>query len=86
MKPLSDFLSGCIFMAFLVASLYFFKFWRQANDRLFLAFAMAFALLGVERTLLVFVSAGNESLPYVYVIRLAAFCLIIAGIIGKNRR
>jgi hypothetical protein len=83
---ITQFLSGSLFMAFLVAGLYFLKFWRQAKDGLFLLFAMAFIMLGLERLVLAFVSADNETLPYVYLIRLAAFCLIILGIAGKNRR
>lgn len=86
MNILNHFLGGCIFLAILVASLFFLKFWRQTRDRLFLYFAIAFALLGVERLLIEFAAGGEEALSYVYVMRLAAFCLIIVGIITKNRR
>jgi hypothetical protein len=49
-------------------------------------FALAFALLGIERIVLAFGSVGGEVKPYVYLIRLLAFCLIIAAFIVKNRR
>jgi hypothetical protein len=83
---LNNFLSGCLFLGFLVASLFFFKFWRTAKDGLFLMFALAFALFGIERLLFTLFGEGNETQPYAYIIRLAAFCLIIAAIVGKNRR
>ena len=42
-----DFLSGAITLGFLVAALFFLRFWRRTRDNLFLAFAAAFALLGL---------------------------------------
>jgi len=81
---LNQFLFGCIFLGFLAASLFFLKFWRKTRDSLFLMFSLAFALLAVERVLLAFVFQGNEF--KVYLIRLAAFVVILVAIIQKNRK
>ena len=83
MKP---FLSGAIFMVCLTIALFFFRFWRRTSDRLFLAFGVAFLLLMVERIVLVAIDASHEFAPYVYLVRLLAFMLIIAAIVDKNRR
>lgn len=83
---LQPFLSGAISMACLVVSLFFFQFWRRTRDRLFIVFAAAFVLLMLERIILVTITASHEFAPFVYVVRLFAFLLIIAAIVDKNRR
>lgn len=80
------FIQGCICMGFLIASLFFFRFWKTSKDTLLFLFGTAFALLAVERVVLVLIPAGAETHPYAYALRLAAFALIIAGIVNKNRR
>lgn len=72
---------GCV-----AASLFFTRFWRKSNDPLFLMFAVAFGLLGVERLVLAFFTANDEFKPFVYLIRLAAFVVIILAIVNKNRK
>ena len=42
---LLDFLSGSVTFGFLLAALFFLRFWRRTRDGLFLAFATAFLLL-----------------------------------------
>ena len=42
-------LMGRLAMACAVAALFFLRFWRQTRDRLFALFAVAFAVLGVNR-------------------------------------
>lgn len=68
-----------------VAGLCFLRFWRDTRDRLFVFFAVAFWLLALSWMLLAFLSPNEETRPYVYAIRLAAFALIIAAIVDKNR-
>lgn len=82
---LFDFLSGAISFGFLVAALFFLRFWRRTRDRLFLAFAMAFALLGIGQAVQVLASIPQEDRSYIYLIRLAAFTLILVAIFRKNR-
>ena len=83
---LKAFLSGAISMACLTIALFFLRFWRQTGDRLFVVFAAAFGLLMVERLMLATVSASHELAPYIYVVRLLAFALIMAAVVDKNRR
>jgi hypothetical protein len=83
---LDQFLAGCAFLSLLVIALFFLKFWRQTRDRLFMFFAGAFLLLMTERFIRSAMSFEEDMQPYVYSVRLAAFVLIIAAIIDKNRR
>jgi hypothetical protein len=72
-------------MACFGVSVCFLRFWRQTSDRLFALFALAFALFGVNLLLLAVISRSDESRHLIYLIRLAAFLVIIAAIIDKNR-
>lgn len=83
---LKAFLSGAISMACLTIALFFLRFWRQTGDRLFVVFAAAFGLLMVERLMLATVSASHELAPYIYIVRLVAFALIMGAVVDKNRR
>lgn len=57
---LFDFLSGAITLGFLVAGLFFLRFWRRTHDRLFLAFAIAFALLGLGQAVQALANISQE--------------------------
>jgi hypothetical protein len=81
-----NFLSGAVTALFLVAGLFFLRFWKRTHDGLFLAFAWAFFLLGVGQGLLTLAVIPDEERSLLYLIRLAAFALILAAIIRKNRR
>ncbi|HEX8309878.1 MAG TPA: DUF5985 family protein [Chthoniobacteraceae bacterium] len=83
---MSHFLAGAASMASLIISLFFIRFWRKTRDRLFLFFAAAFALLMAERIIRSSLVIDTEVAPYVYIVRLIAFGLIIVAIIDKNRR
>jgi amino acid transporter len=78
--------SGAMVMGYLVAGLFFLRFWRDTRDRLFAIFAAAFALLAVQRLVLTLaVHDGDPGSAWIYAIRLVAFLLIIFAIIDKNR-
>ena len=79
------FLSGATAMGCAVVALFFLRYWRDTCDRLFIFFAIAFAVLGVNRAALALVHPAAESTPYFYVLRLAAFILIAYAVIDKNR-
>jgi hypothetical protein len=83
---LDPFLGGAISMGFLVAGLFFLRFWRTTRDRLFLFFAAAFFILMIERVVREVMEIRTEWVPYVYMIRLAAFILILVAVLDKNRR
>ena len=85
MIPIVGALQAVSGTAALVAGLCFLRFWRDTQDRLFAFFAGAFWLLSLSWLLLAFLSPTEETRPYVYAIRLAAFAMIIVAIIDKNR-
>ena len=72
-------------MAALGVAVFWVRFWRQTGDRFFAFMAVAFALFGVNLTLLAVINPEHESRHLIYLIRLAAFLVIIVGIIDKNR-
>lgn len=83
---LGAFLNGAITCGFLVASLFFARFWRRTRDGLFATFAAAFALLGLNQALLTLSGIPVEERSPLYLLRLAAFLLIIVAIVRKNAR
>ncbi len=84
MTSVVDFFSGALTLGFFVAAAFFLRFWRRTHDRLFLAFAAAFALLGLNQALAAFLGASDELTPYTYVLRVFGFVLILYAIIDKN--
>lgn len=82
---MADFLAGVICAGSLTAALFFLRFWRGSGDRLFALFALAFAMMGANRLLLTVLGEENEARTYAYLIRLAAFVVIIVAIVDKNR-
>jgi hypothetical protein len=83
---LFEFLSGAITMGFMVAGLFFLRFWNRTRETLFLAFAFAFWLLGLGQILLVFADTQVEERSWLYLLRLAAYSLILISICLKNRK
>ena len=79
-----DFVSGLITMGFIVAGLFFLRFWTRTRDGLFGAFALAFWLLAANQGIVAFLAIPREEQSWIYLLRLAAFCLIIAAILYKN--
>ena len=86
MPTLIDFLSGAVTFGFLVAGLFFLRFWKRTGDGLFVAFALAFWLLGLTQALLAFTDIPVEERSWLFLLRLAAFSLILISIWRKNRR
>lgn len=82
---LNQFLSGAITMGYVVAGLFFLRFWRQSHDRLFGFFALAFFILGGQRAALALSTQTNENTLGLYIVRLLAFVIILVAILDKNR-
>ncbi len=76
---------GAVIMGNIVASVFFLKFWRRTRDGLFLAFAAAFLLMGLVPLLTNLMQVPREEQSPFYLIRLAAFLIIIWAIIAKSR-
>lgn len=79
-----DFLSGAVTLAYVVASFYFVQFWRRTADRLFLAFALAFALLALNQVAVFWMGVEDERYNYAYILRVLGFVLILLAIVDKN--
>ena len=80
-----DFLSGAVALGFFVCALFFLRFWRRTRDTLFLAFALAFVLMGLGQSILALTNIPTEERGSIYLLRLAAFAVIIFAIVRKNR-
>jgi hypothetical protein len=78
------FFAGVVAMGFLIASLFFFRFWLRTRDGLFATFAAAFMLLAANQALAEFIELGRDELGWVWLLRVAAFTLIIIAIVRKN--
>jgi uncharacterized membrane protein HdeD (DUF308 family) len=83
---IEGFLLGVIVTASLVAAAFFWRFWRQTRDSLFLTFAVVFLIEGVNRMAFLLVDKPNEGSPAIYLVRLLAFLLLLGAIVAKNRR
>jgi zinc transporter ZupT len=79
-----SFVAGAIAMGFVVAALFFLRFWKRTHDKLFLAFAAAFALLALNQALPTLIEIPLEERSWVYLFRLAGFIILIVAILGKN--
>lgn len=78
--------SGAITMGYLVAGLFFLRFWFRTRDGLFAAFAAAFWLLALNQAVTTLSGVPREELSWIYLVRVAAFSLIIVAVVRKNVR
>ena len=83
MRP---FLLGALCMGCLLIGLYFLRSWRSTHDPLFAWFSIGFWAMSLNWLGLALIPVGSEGRHILYLLRLVAFVLIIAGIVGKNRR
>jgi hypothetical protein len=82
---LEGFLLGIIVTSSLAVGGFFLKFWRKTHDLLFLGFAAAFLIEGLNRLAFLWLDQPGEGNPVVYTIRLFSYLLILAAIVHKNR-
>lgn len=78
------FVSGLIAMGYTVAGVFFLRFWTRTRDRFFLIFAGAFWLMALNGGVIVWLNVPKEEQSWVYLLRLAAFVLIIGAVLAKN--
>ncbi len=69
-------LVGASVLASAAIALFFLCFWQQTRDRLFLIFALAFAVFAVNRILLSALDDQSEAQTAVYLARALTFALI----------
>ena len=79
-----EYVSGAVTLGYLVAALFFARFWKRTRDRLFVAFAVAFVLLAINQALAQWLGAADERVGYTYLLRVLGFVLILAAIVDKN--
>jgi hypothetical protein len=77
-------MTGMSGMGFLIAAVFFLRFWRRTGDRLFVTFAAAFVLLALNQILLGLPIIAREDQSLLYLPRVAAFALLIVAIVLKN--
>jgi hypothetical protein len=82
---MTAFIGGVITMGYVVAGLFFLRFWTRTRDGLFAAFALAFWLLAANQGLVAALGATREEQTWFYLLRLLAFIIIIGAVIAKNR-
>ena len=82
---IDGFLLGIIVTSTLVASCFFFRFWRRTRDWLFLGFALAFLIEGLNRASFLALDDPTGGNLAGYSIRLLSYLLILAAIASKNR-
>jgi hypothetical protein len=78
------FMLGLIVALCAVAAAFFLRFWRKTRDRVFFLFGVAFSVLAVNWGVLAF-TRKDELRTWVYVLRLAAFLVILVAVAEKNR-
>jgi membrane-associated PAP2 superfamily phosphatase len=78
--------AGATSIGYIVAALFFLKFWRRTRDSLFVSFAAAFVLMAINQAAPALFGIPDEMVSNVYLLRLAAFLLIIFAILRKNMK
>lgn len=81
---MEEFLYGVLTAANLVAAAFFLRFYIRTKQRLLLMFAFAFVLFAGNQAILGTEVAQLEEEANAYLLRLAGFILIIAGIVSTN--
>jgi hypothetical protein len=81
---MATFLSGMITAGFVVAAIFFFRFWRRTGDALFATFGISFLLFAVAQTSSVSFDFLHDDKTGVFVLRLIGFVLLLAAIARKN--
>ncbi|HEV3486639.1 MAG TPA: DUF5985 family protein [Vicinamibacterales bacterium] len=79
-------LSGALLACYAMIALFFLRFWTASRDRLFAMFAAAFGVLAIQRLALSLTRTTMEDQTVFYLLRLAAFVIILVAIVDKNRR
>jgi hypothetical protein len=78
------FVAGAMSAGFAMAGLFFLRFWWRTRDRLFAAFAIAFWLMALNQAVVGFSRHDHAENSAGYLLRLAAFALIIVAVLSKS--
>jgi membrane-associated PAP2 superfamily phosphatase len=80
------FVAGAMSAGYAMAGLFFLRFWWRTRDHLFAAFAIAFGLMALNQMVAGFSRHAHAENSVAYLLRLAAFALIILAVLNKNSR
>lgn len=78
------FLSGMVTAGYLVAALFFFRFWRRTKDSLFANFSIAFLLFASGQFGSIWFDGPHDDNTWIFLLRLAGFVLLLVAIVRKN--
>lgn len=90
----AEFIAGVAMLAFAASGVFFLKFWKASRNRFYALFSTSCFLLAAERITLILRkgfdqpirSEITEANSWVYLIRLAAFLILILAIWDQNRK
>jgi hypothetical protein len=82
----NQFMLGALAACFLAAAMFFARFFTRTRDRFFAFVSIAFAIMSTNQIALAMLGEDSEYHSWVYLVRLAAFVLILVAIYDKNRR
>ncbi len=84
MPNIVAFMGGLSVAGYAIAGVFFLSFWRKTRDSLFMVFALAFGLMTLNQAVPVILGIPREEQGGIYLLRAAAFILIIVAILAKN--
>ena len=83
---MSSFLLGALALGFFAGASFFVRFFVRTRDRVFAYFAAAFGIMSANQVALAVFGEASEYQSWLYLVRLAAFVVILYAIFDKNRR
>ena len=79
-----DFLTGVVTAGFLIAALFFFRFWKTTRDWFFAVLGIVFLLFTANQFAAVVIQVPREEHSWIYLFRLLGFALLLVAITIKN--
>jgi heme A synthase len=79
-----DFLAGVATAGFLIAAVFFFRFWKTTRDSFFAILGIAFVLFAANQAGVALLEVFREEQSWLYVLRLIGFVLLLVAIVLKN--
>ena len=82
---MAQFLVGVTACGCFVIALFFARFWRVTSEPFFGLMSLGFALFAGNRLVLGILDENSEARPVAYLVRLAAFAIVVGAIIVRER-
>jgi hypothetical protein len=83
-ESVRSWMNGAISMGYLIVACFFFQYWRETRERLFVFFTIGFVVLAVNRTMYALMFGDADALSFS--LRLAGYLVILGGIIDRRLR